>query len=130
MPKRYKSYTEKNCIVSDVVNGSYTFEFPYFFITSTNKKHIIVRQCKCLYEHVDEKGNANSYMVGDIQMHADFITDEPDIDHFCIYVNEMRTKYNKYEYLGSKLQFKVWFTNMDGVPANPKHFHLELTYFY
>ena len=80
-------------------------DFPSGFVGSKNKRFIVIEQCKATY---------NNTLIGDVIMHADFI----ERDHYCDYsaclVNEQPNRDTaKYEYVGYKKQFKVWFTDMD-----------------
>ena len=79
--------------------------FPPEFVSSKNHRYIIIEQCKAIY---------NDTLIGDVIMHADFI----ERDHFCDYsacfVNEEPNKDTaKYEYVGYKNNFNIWFTDMD-----------------
>jgi hypothetical protein len=59
-------------------------------------------------------------MVGDIQVHIDFIERNHDLDYFACFSNTQLTKYKKWEVKSPKATFKVWFTNMNGEPIEVK----------
>jgi hypothetical protein len=58
----------------------------------------------------------NQYLVGDIQVHADFIERNHDLDYFACFTNTQLTKYKKWEVLSPRQTFKIWFTDMEGNP--------------
>ena len=79
-------------------------EFPPEFMSSTNKRYIVVEQVKALF---------NDTLIGDVLMHASFIERDAYLDHACCFVNELPNKDTaKYEYTGYRKDFKLWFTDM------------------
>lgn len=112
-----------------LVTKSLETNFPLDFITSKNKRWIVVQQCKALVEkdiEINGEIKKNAYLIGDIEMHASFIERDNDCDSFCLYTNEIRTKYKKYEITSRKRSFKIWFTDMAGNPVDVSNFTLEL----
>ena len=109
--------------------NTYNTPFPPEFVSSKNKRYIIIEQCKAIY---------NDTLIGDVIMHADFI----ERDHFCDYsacfVNEEpnkdTAKYDKdtakYEYVGYKNNFNIWFTDMDLNKVDVDKFMLRLLLIY
>lgn len=104
-----------------LITNQYLTDFPPDFRCSKNERYIIVQQCKCIYK---------DFLVGDVELHADFIERQAYCDHMCIYCNEIRTKYKKYRYTGDSRNFRIWFTLMDGTVVEPQHFKLELLLIY
>jgi hypothetical protein len=56
----------------------------------------------------------HEYLTADIQVHADFIERNHDLDYFACFSNTQLTKYKKWEVKSPRQSFKIWFTNMDG----------------
>lgn len=96
-------------------------KFPDEFIYSRNPKYIQVIHCRCIY---------NDYMVGDVELHTNFIQRNDYFDGFVCYTNTILTKYKKYEYTGTKPNFKIWFTDMDGNEVSVQNFKLDLLLIY
>ena len=106
----YKTYFHTNTEVS---------KFPIDFLGSKNEKIIQVKWCRALY---------NGKLVGDILVHADFVQRDPYLDHFICFTNTSDSqKYiAKYNYVGTKPEFRVWFTDMSGNNINVDSFVLSL----
>ena len=106
----YKTYFHTNTEVS---------RFPIDFLGSKNEKIIQVKWCRALY---------NGKLVGDILVHADFVQRDPYLDHFICFTNTSDSqKYiAKYNYVGTKPEFRVWFTDMSGNNINVDSFVLSL----
>ena len=97
-------------------------EFPPDFITSKNKRYIIVEQVKALY---------NNKLIGDVLLHADFIERDHYLDYACCFVNEQPNKDTaKYEYKGYKKNFRLWFSDMKGNKVDVDAFILRLLLIY
>ena len=102
--------------------NTYNTQFPPEFIASRNNRYIIIEQCKAIY---------NDTLIGDIILHCDFI----ERDHFCDYsacfVNEEPNKDTaKYEYVGYKNSFNIWFSDMDLNRVQVDKFMLRLLLIY
>ena len=95
--------------------------FPPEFVDSQNPRYIIVQQCKAKFD---------DYLVSDVSMHASFIERDHYEDYFCLFTNENRTKYKKYEYKSRKPDFTIWFKEMNGKAIEPQYFMLELLLIY
>ena len=106
----YKTYYHSN---------TETSRFPIDFLQSKNDKIIQVKWCRALY---------NGKLVGDILVHADFVQRDAYLDHFICFTNTSDSqKYiAKYNYIGNKPEFKVWFTDMSGNKINVDSFVLSL----
>jgi len=97
-------------------------EFPPEFIASKNKKYIVVYQCKAVLKDV---------LVGDVIMHADFITRDGYMDRACCFVNEDPNRDTaKYEYVINRQKFKLWFTDLKNNPVEIDTFALRLLLIY
>lgn len=113
MGKGTKTYLWTNTLTTD---------FPPEFVGSKNNRYIVVEQCKAIY---------NNSLVGDVILHADFIERDHYCDYACCFVNEdPNRKTAKYEYLGTKPSFKVWFTDMNLKPVEVQSFMLRLLLIY
>ena len=97
-------------------------EFPPEFIASKNKKYIVVYQCKAVMKDA---------LVGDVIMHADFITRDQYMDCACCFVNEDPNRDTaKYEYIINRQKFKLWFTDLKNNPVDVDAFALRLLLIY
>ena len=97
-------------------------EFPPEFIGSKNSKWVVVEQCKATF---------NDALIGDVIMHADFIQRDHYLDYSCCFVNEQPNRDTaKYEYLGNKKEFNIWFTDMNQEKVNVDAFTLRLLLIY
>ena len=97
-------------------------DFPPEFVGSRNQRYIVIEQCKAIY---------NDTLIGDIIMHADFIERDHYCDYAACFVNEQPNRDTaKYEYNGTKKQFKVWFTDMDLNEVTVDQFMLRLLLIY
>ena len=97
-------------------------EFPPDFMASSNRRFIVVEQCKALYSGI---------LIGDIILHADFIERDHYLDYACCFVNEQPNRDTaKYEYKGYRKNFKLWFIDMNNNPINVDCFMLRLLLIY
>lgn len=93
-------------------------KFPPEFISSKNKKFIVVEECKAILK---------DSLVGDVILHADFIHRDHYLDYACCFVNEEANRETaKYEYNSQKQDFKLWFTDLKGNTVNIDAFALRL----
>ena len=81
-------------------------KFPPEFINSRNRKYIVVRNCKVLFEKA---------IVDDVELHADFVKVDHHKNHFVNFVNDLKFDPCKYEYFGQYPYFTIWFTDMKGL---------------
>ena len=96
--------------------------FPPEFMSSRNKRFIVVEECKALLKDV---------LVGDVIMHADFIERDHYMDYSCCFVNEEANRDTaKYEYKGYNNKFKIWFTTLDLKPVDVEKFALRMLLIY
>lgn len=65
-------------------------------------------------------------MVGDVELHANFIERDNYLDSFVCFTNTILTKYKKYEVTKPKDSFKIWFTDLMGNLIDVQQFVLEL----
>lgn len=80
-------------------------DFPPEFVWSTNKRYIEVQSCTMVRSgNPEEKQRA-------IMMHADFVQRDAYQDCGVCFCNDVKAKYKKYEYRGTKDCFKLWFTD-------------------
>ena len=110
----YKTYLHTNTEIT---------KFPIDFLQSLNEKTIEVKWCKALY---------NGKLVGDILVHASFVQRDAYLDHFICFTNtgDSQKYISKYNYIGTKPEFKVWFTNMNGEEVKVDSFVLSLLLIY
>ena len=98
--------------------NTYNTPFPPEFVSSKN----IIEQCKAIY---------NDTLIGDVIMHADFIERDHYCDYSACFVNEEPNKDTaKYEYVGYKNNFNIWFTDMDLNRVQVDKFMLRLLLIY
>ena len=111
------------------VTKDFENRFPPDFIASRNMKYIVVQQVKVLYKDM---------IIGDVEMHSDFIQRDAYCDHFVMFANEQpQSKYRKYQYIGRTPTFNVWFTDIDGKvlaskdkPSEDFKFVLQMMFIY
>ena len=112
-PESMTQYTKTYFWVNQLEN-----RFPPEFIASRNKKWIVVEECKATLKDV---------LVGDVILHADFITRDHYMDYACCFVNEEANRETaKYEYNSYKPDFKLWFTDLNGNKVDIKAFALRM----
>ena len=96
--------------------------FPPEFVASKNHRFIIIEQCKATYHNT---------LIGDVILHADFIERDHYMDYAACFVNEEPNKDTaKYEYVGYKQSFNVWFTDMALNKVEVDNFVLRLLLIY
>ena len=114
-------------------------KFPPEFINSRNRKYIVVRNCKVLFEKaiVDKyivvrncKVLFEKAIVDDVELHADFVKVDHHKNHFVNFVNDLKFDPCKYEYFGQYPYFTIWFTDMKGNLIEPEAFTLRLLLIY
>ncbi len=91
--------------------------FPVEFTCSREPKFIHIQHCRAVFK---------DYLVGDIELHASFIQRNGYCDNFVCFTNFTMTKYKKYEYTGTRPDFRIWFTDMNGNPVTVQNFKLEM----
>ena len=98
------------------IRNDYNPALPPEFINAKGPKWIVVQKCTAKY---------NKSLIGDIELHSTLIRRNPYLDHFVCFVNEVRTKYKKYQYDTDDKMFKIWFTDMNGDYIQVDSFVLE-----
>ncbi len=92
--------------------------FPKEFIASKGPKNIVFQYCRATCE---------GYLDGETEIHASFIQRDKYCDSLVWYANVMPPDDNrKYEYIGTKREFKIWFTDPEGKEIIPDSFTLFL----
>ena len=104
------------------ITDTYKNKFPKEFIYSTNPKYVVFQYCRA---------TCNGYLDGATEIHASFIRRDKFCDSLVWYANVVPPDDNrKYEYIGTKREFKVWFTDVDGNEIKPDNFKLFLKLIY
>ena len=111
-----QTQTKRYFVTSETGN-----KFPPEFINSRNRKYIVVRNCKVLFEKA---------IVDDVELHADFVKVDHHKNHFVNFVNDLKFDPCKYEYFGQYPYFTIWFTDMKGNLIEPEAFTLRLLLIY
>ncbi len=111
-----QDYIKRYYITSNVSNT-----FPPEFIASRKRKFIVVRNCKVLF---------NKAIVGDVELHADFVKVDHYDNYFVNFVDDIKHDPCKYEYYGTYPMFNIWFTDMKGNMIIPEAFKLRLLLIY
>ena len=93
-----------------LVTDSLTTQLPANFVFSTNKKYIEVQNCK-LYD-ID-----NDEWPEDVSMHMNLIHERDYLDNNVGYVNQIKTKYRRYEVKGNEEELKLWFVQERSGPT-------------
>jgi hypothetical protein len=104
--------TTKTYLVTNTIET----RFPIEFVSSKNRKWIVLQHCRCVYKNLFN----NTYLTGDIRVHCDFIERNRYLDSFACFSNTQLTKYKKREVISPKQTFKIWFTDMNGDPIKIK----------
>lgn len=112
---------EQNITKRYFITSEHSNIFPPEFIASRNKKYVIVRNCKVLF---------NKALVGDVELHADFIHVDHYNNYFVNYVDDIKYDPCKYEYLSNFPNFNIWFTDMKGNIIKPDSFKVRLLLIY
>ena len=113
--------TKRYFVTSETAN-----KFPPEFINSRNRKFIIVRNCKVLFE----KALFEKAVVDDVELHADFVKVDHYKNYFVNFVNDLKYDPCKYEYFGDYPYFNIWFTDMHGNMIKPDAFTVRILLVY
>ena len=93
-------------------------EFPSEFTSSLSKRYISFQYCRA---------TCNGYLDGETEVHCSFIQRDEYCDSLVWYANLVPPDDNrKYEFVGTKRQFRVWFTDASGKEITPDTFTLFL----
>lgn len=100
------------------ITKEYNNKLPSEFSNSLNKRYISFQYCRA---------TCNGYLDGETEVHASFIQRDNYEDSLVFYANVMPPNNNrKYEYIGTKRDFRVWFTDANGNEIKPDNFTLFL----
>ena len=88
----------------------YTFKFPQEFIDSKNKRWVEFHHAKVTYDKDED--------TKELVLHSDIIQRDPYLDHSVMVINEVRTKYKKYEYTQHNDTFTIWFSSFKTPKGN------------
>lgn len=100
-------------ITKDTINN-----LPVEFANSLNKRYISFQYCRA---------TCNGYLDGETEIHCSFIQRDEYCDSLVWYCNLLPPNDNrKYEYIGTKRQFKIWFTDTNNNVIIPDNFTLFL----
>lgn len=107
-----------NTVKTYYITRDYENELPVQFCNSLNKRYISFQYCRA---------TCNDYLDGETEIHCDFIQRDNYCDSLVWYANLTPPDDNrKYEYIGTKRKFNVWFTNATGEEIKPDNFTLFL----
>ena len=100
------------------ITKTYDNEFPQAFVNSRHKRYISFQYCLAV---------CDEYIDGETELHANFIQRDEYCDSLVWYANSVPPDDNrKYEYIGTKRNFRVWFTDAEGNEIHPNRFTLFL----
>ena len=100
------------------ITRDYENELPQEFCNSLNKKYISFQYCRT---------TCNNYLDGETEVHCSFIQRDNYCDSLIWYDNLSPPDDNrKYEYIGTKRKFTIWFTDAVGNKIIPDNFTLFL----
>ena len=103
------------------ITRTFKNELPIEFVCSKDKRFITFQFARV---------NCDGYLDHETEVHASFIQRDQYCDSLVWYANVMPPDDNrKYEYIGVKREFEIWFTDGNGRkidPANIQSFTLFL----
>lgn len=100
------------------ITKNYENEFPESFTNSLNKRYISFQYCRA---------TCDGYLDGETEIHTSFIQRDEYCDSLVWYANLTPPDDNrKYEFIGTKRKFKIWFTDVNGNEIKPDNFTLFL----
>ncbi len=100
------------------ITKDYNNNLPSEFTSSLNKRYISFQYCRA---------TCKGYLDGETEIHCSFIQRDEYCDSLVWYANVVPPDDNrKYEFVGTKRQFKVWFTDTNGNIIEPDNFTLFL----
>ncbi len=100
------------------ITRDYDNELPPQFCNSLNKKYISFQYCRA---------TCDNYLDGETEVHCSFIQRDNYCDSLVWYANlSPPDDIRKYEYIGTKRNFKIWFTDAVGNIITPDNFTLFL----
>ena len=100
------------------ITRDYENELPPQFCNSLNRRYISFQYCRA---------TCNNYLDGETEVHCSFIQRDNYCDSLVWYANLSPPDDNrKYEYIGTKRNFRIWFTDATGNEIKPDNFTLFL----
>ena len=100
------------------ITKDYENDLPPEFVNSLNKRYISFQYCLAV---------CNEYIDAETEVHASFIQRDNYCDSLIWYSNLTPPDDNrKYEYIGTKRHFRIWFTDPEGNEIKPDRFTLFL----
>lgn len=104
------------------ITESYENQFPIEFVYSKNPRYVVFQYCRA---------TCNGYLDGETEVHATFIQRDKYCDSLVWYANVMPNDDNrKYSYIGTKRDFRIWFTDSLGNEIKPDNFKVFLKLIY
>lgn len=114
----FEKFNEYEMVKTYYITKSYENELPIDFVYSKNKRYIYFQYCLAV---------CNEYIDAETECHCDFIQRDKYEDSLVWYANLVPIDQNrKYEYIGTKRTFRVWFTDSKGNEIKPDRFTLFL----
>ena len=111
-----------NIVRTYFITDTYDNKLPIEFIYSKNPKYIVFQYCRA---------TCNGYLDGETEVHASFIQRDKYCDSLVWYANVVPPDDNrKYEFIGTKRDFRIWFTDVDGKEITPDNFKVFLKLIY
>ena len=96
------------------ITKDFNNKLPEEFCNSLNRKYITFQYCRA---------TCNNYLDGETELHASFIQRDNYCDSLVWYANLIPPDDNrKYEYIGTKRDFKIWFSDVNGNLITPDNF--------
>ena len=93
-------------------------ELPMEFICSRNPRYISFQYCRCTCE---------GYLDAETTIHGSFIQRDQYCDSMIWYCNMLPPDDNrKYEFIGTKREFKIWFKGPNDEEVIPDNFTVFL----
>ena len=113
---------EDQTVKTYYITDTYDNKLPIEFVYSKNPKYIVFQYCRA---------TCNGYLDGETEVHASFIQRDNYCDSLVWYANVVPPDDNrKYEFIGTKRDFKIWFTDVEGNEIKPDNFKLFLKLIY
>ena len=113
---------EDQTVKTYYITDTYDNKLPIEFVYSKNPKYIVFQYCRA---------TCNGYLDGETEVHASFIQRDKYCDSLVWYANVVPPDDNrKYEFIGTKRDFRIWFTDVDGKEITPDNFKVFLKLIY
>ena len=113
---------EDQTVKTYYITDTYDNKLPIEFVYSKNPKYIVFQYCRA---------TCDGYLDGETEVHASFIQRDNYCDSLVWYANvEPPDDNRKYEFIGTKRDFKIWFTDVEGNEIKPDNFKVFLKLIY